>query len=80
MNRDIILTKVDYSGIKGTVLDWFKSYISDWQQYASVNGSNWSYQQRVSSVLEDRETGRRDSASAFPLAEPGLWRTSTSNS
>ena len=43
VNHDVLLTKLDHYGIRGTVFDWFKSYLSGRKQYVSVTGSNSSY-------------------------------------
>ena len=32
--------KLEHYGIRGTSLDWFKSYLSGRKQYVSINGSN----------------------------------------
>ena len=40
VNHNILLMKLEHYGIRGTSLDWFKSYLSDRKQYVSINGSN----------------------------------------
>ena len=42
VNHNILLMKFEHYGIRGTTLDWFKSYLSDKTQCLSVNGSNSS--------------------------------------
>ncbi len=43
VNHEVLLTKLEHLEIRGTFLDWFKSYFTDRKQYVSVNGSNSSY-------------------------------------
>ena len=42
VNHDILLMKLQHYGIRGTTLDWLKSYLSDRKQYFLVNPSNSS--------------------------------------
>ena len=43
VNHEILLTKLEHYGIRGTVLDLLKSYLTERKQYVSINGSNSSY-------------------------------------
>ena len=38
MNHKILLTKLDHYGIRGNILKWFESYLSDRKQYVFYNG------------------------------------------
>ena len=38
MNHKILLQKLEHYGIRGKVLDWFRSYLSGRSHYVVVNG------------------------------------------
>ena len=38
VDHTILIKKLDYYGIRGTALEWFKSYLSDRTQRVSING------------------------------------------
>lgn len=38
VDRDILLSKLDHYGIRGTALSWFESYLNNRQQYVEFNG------------------------------------------
>ena len=40
MDHHILLSKLDYYGIRGISNNWFKSYLSNRQQCVSINGYN----------------------------------------
>ena len=39
VNHDIILDKLYHHGIRGSVLDWFKSFLTNRTHYVDINGS-----------------------------------------
>ena len=38
VDHEILLAKLNHYGIRGVSNDWFRSYLSDRQQYVSING------------------------------------------
>ena len=39
VNHDILLDKLYHYGIRGSVLDWFKSFLTNRTHYVDINGS-----------------------------------------
>ena len=44
VNHKILLTKLEYYGIRGVSNDWFASYLTNRRQFVSLNGINSDYQ------------------------------------
>ena len=40
IDHDILLRKLNHYGIRGLVLDWFKSYLSNRKQFVTIQGCN----------------------------------------
>ena len=38
LNHDILINKLEYHGVRGVALDWFRSYLTDRKQYVYLNG------------------------------------------
>ena len=47
--HDVLLTKLEHSGVRGLANDWLKSYSSDRKQFISINGND----SNLISVLHD---------------------------
>ena len=40
VNHEILLAKLNYYGIRGNALSWFKSYLNNTQQCVNIGGQN----------------------------------------
>ena len=52
INRDILLRKLEYYGITGRSIQWFRSYLSDRKQYVYVNGHSSSMREISTGVAQ----------------------------
>ena len=57
VNHEILLKKLDHYGIRGTSLDWYKSYLSNRKQYVFHNGESSQYQTISSGVPQGSVLG-----------------------
>ena len=57
VNHNILLPKLEHYGVRGCVLQWFRSYLSDRKQYVSVNGSDSNLLQIICGVPQGSVLG-----------------------
>ena len=57
LDHKILLHKLDYYGIKGSELNWFKSYLSDRKQYVQIEESSSTYKTITTGVPQGSVLG-----------------------
>ena len=57
VDHKVLLKKLEYYGIRGISNDWFKSYLTNRQQFVSINGYNSSKQPMVYGVPQGSVLG-----------------------
>ena len=40
VDHKILIKKMEHYGVRGSSIDWFKNYLSDREQFVSINGVN----------------------------------------
>ena len=52
VDHSILLKEMEHYGIKGLANNWFRSYLTGWTQYTSVNGFDSEYRDMKYGVLQ----------------------------
>ena len=53
VNHNILLLKLEHYGIRGNMLNWFKSYLSNRKQYIFLNGESSEVKDKHVEYLRD---------------------------